>query len=323
MAALSLERLRQIRKRQRPPRYGSEYIPSILATRDEAPSISRCTRLYSTRHGRDLHLLSDSETAAALLALYAPQVSEIQEQRMLSTTPTLHPLAARPGYRGPPLPGPRGTLEVSDRLNVLEFHPRVWVSGDGDSRRKPVGFPLVGDLLLFLDDPHAPGGGGQRCVNWNIKQHSEDFTSPRPDKRKTPEETARAIARTEIEEAYYNDAAIPTRRIADIKLRENPWRNLRMLFPYAELPSPPAGDARKRILMAYRRAIDDGTPINVIIPYLCHRLGYSASELCAFYYHAIWHRELPVDLYRPILIDRAQDIKTQDPLDVYAEWFCA
>lgn len=320
MRGMTIQRLRQIRARQDPPRYGADYVPSILATRSEAPSISRCTRIYWPRYGRDLHLLSNNEVAAALLALYSPQVSEIHEQRMLWTMPTTHPLTTRPRYRGPPLPGPRGTLAVSDRLDVLSLHPRIWVPNE-QGKKSPVGYPFVGDLLLYINDSAAPGG--ERCVNWTVKRSSTDFTEPGPGKRRTPEQIARTIARTEIEETYYKDANIPTYRIADIDPHTNPWRNLRILYPYADLPQHFPSQVCRRVLDAYRRAVNDGTPITDIVAYLSHKLDYPVQELRFYYYHAIWRRQLPVDLFRPILINTPQNIETRNPLDVYAEWFSA
>ena len=81
---LSLERLKAIRKRQENPGWGWDYEPSIRAVRGEAPSLSYAVKLRARKiPGREIHLLSTGETAAALLGLYHPDVVGLQEQRAL------------------------------------------------------------------------------------------------------------------------------------------------------------------------------------------------------------------------------------------------
>lgn len=70
-----LARVRRILQRQSKPAWGKAYVPSIRATPAEAPRCSRPTILRPAKLGlRDMHLLSNPEAAAAILALYHPSV---------------------------------------------------------------------------------------------------------------------------------------------------------------------------------------------------------------------------------------------------------
>ena len=76
-------RIRTIYARQTRPSWDAEYLPGILATREEAPSISHASILTPVKFGREVHLLSLPEQGAALLGFYRPQVLGLQEQRMI------------------------------------------------------------------------------------------------------------------------------------------------------------------------------------------------------------------------------------------------
>src|SRR3546814_9184769 len=98
-ALISEARLRLIEKRQMQQRWGSDYRPAMCATRDEAPTRSRPSRMYSTKLARELHFMSLPERHVCLLALYHPKMFDIHEQHMLNPFGEPHPLAGRPEDR--------------------------------------------------------------------------------------------------------------------------------------------------------------------------------------------------------------------------------
>lgn len=316
MRRLTMARLAAVLARQEPPRYGADYVPAIRASREEAPAISRCTRLYSTRFQRDIHLLSEAETDAALLALYHPGLIDLHEQRVLSRWPAPHPVETYPGYRGISLPGVRGTLEVSERLGVLDFHPLIGARA-ADGTRRAVAFPMIGDLLLFLRDDRA----AVRCLNWNIKTEARDFGRPPPEAPETPHRIVKAVARIAVEETYYADAEIRTQRIAGEDIDREVRRNLRLLYPYAERLVPLPETEICSVLAMYGAALASATPITEVMLALMRRHGHAEIDLRTIYYQAIWQRRLRVSLYAPILIDRVPRAESRDVLLAYASWF--
>src|SRR5690606_2084076 len=115
---VSIARLKAIYQRQRDPHWDSSYVPGILATPQEAPSISHAFILTPQKlSGRESHFLSTAERDAALLGLYHPAVVGLQEQRMLSPEPTVHPLWTYPAIDRTTLPALRGLIDTADRLD--------------------------------------------------------------------------------------------------------------------------------------------------------------------------------------------------------------
>lgn len=126
-------RFDQILERQYPARYGKHYIPSILATRTEAPSGSRPAMVWFDRIGRYVHTLSTPERAVLSIITYCPNVIDVLEQRMLPYLPAEHPLSSHHLAAGLVLPRFRGTLAIADELGVLDVHPTI--HRDADSKR--------------------------------------------------------------------------------------------------------------------------------------------------------------------------------------------
>lgn len=90
--SISISRAKTIYQRQKDAPWDEHYVPGILATAKEAPSISHAYILTPQKLlGREIHLLATSERNAALLGLYNPAVVGLQEQRMLSPTSSPHP----------------------------------------------------------------------------------------------------------------------------------------------------------------------------------------------------------------------------------------
>jgi hypothetical protein len=268
-----MARLRSVLSRQEPPRYGVDYLAAMFATRDEAPAISRCTRMYSRRFQRDIHLLSRAEAAAALLAMYHPDLVDLHEQRMLSRWPAMHPLESYPRYTSGPLPGVAGTLKVSERLDVLAMHPRI-TARDGHGALKQIAYPLIGDLLLYLRRKAV-----LRCLNWNIKTESRHFREPPPEARRTPRNLEKALARIAVEDAYYADAEIRTHYIAGVDIDREVKRNLHLIYPYAHQSVRISESETRSVLAQYHAAIHHGIPISEVMLVLMQRHHYSEFDL--------------------------------------------
>lgn len=317
---ISAARLKTIYRRQTNPLWDASYIPSILATPQEAPSISRAFILTPAKlRGREVHLLSTAERNAALLGLYHPSVVGLQEQRMLSPEPTEHPLWNFPGVDRASLLPLRGAIDVAERLGYLDILPRVKLN-DQDNAARSLVFPWMGDLLWAIHDEP----GETYCVNWSVKSSYEDFKRPAPrrDGRvRSREISRRIIARYEVEEALYNDAEIPTFRIADEAIDPHVSANLRQLFLHHRRPLDLTDEQRWEIHRKYELAVQEGIAPSEVISGLLLRGRYSIDQCRSVLFQSIWRRQLRIDLFRPILINQPLRPETRDVLDVYGHWF--
>ncbi|MDP3597151.1 MAG: hypothetical protein Q8S75_09175, partial [Nitrospirota bacterium] len=145
-------RLKTILRRQTNPSWNSDYVPSILATVTEAPSLSRASILTPSKFdGREVHVLSPAERSFALLGLYHPRCVGLQEQRMLSPDPCPHPLCNFPGITGIDLPPLNGLTDVADSLGYTDMLPMIQVTEDDDPlKTMSVVFPYIGDQLWAM-----------------------------------------------------------------------------------------------------------------------------------------------------------------------------
>ena len=314
---LTLARRQKILDRQDPPGWGEEYVPSILATREEAPSISRAVQLWAKQLGRSCHLLSKVEVRAATLALYHPALFELHEQRMLSSEPRPHPLANHPRYAGLNLSPLRGTLDVAQRLGVLSVIPLVRFTEDNERHLAP--FPLVGDLLLFLVDSQGP-----YCVNWPLKDTRKAFRRPGPKPRAKPRpdvDDPNAIARNELEIAYYQDAGIRTEQLSREDINPAVAHNLYDLFLAHRKAIDISDDARREATEDFVDVVGTSTPAYRVLQHVERKLALSKEDAIALLKQAIWRRDVRVDLFKPVLMDRPLAGEMVDVLDTYAAWF--
>jgi hypothetical protein len=317
---INQERFLTIVKRQATPRWGADYIPSILATPQEAPSSSHAITLTSEKLGRQVHCLSLGEAAAAILALYHPKLHELHEQKMLAPWATPHPLIGFPGSLKIDLPALKGLIEVADRLGYLKILPRVSVDNPADPHNPSVQiFPYLGDFLLYI----ARDDGQHYCVNWSIKDTEASFkkSSFGAPTRKKEGEPVTVLARHQIEEAYYQDVGIRTVRIASDEIDKNVVANLKQLFLNHRFKIALTESQRNQILDKFRIAQDVRIPPHEVILEVCARGAITSHECRTVLYQALWNRELRVDLFRPVLINQPLRPERQDVLDVYADWF--
>lgn len=321
VSRLTLTRLNTIYKRQDNPTWGPDYVPSILATRGEAPRISNAITAQSRKFGREVHLLSMPEQSAFLVAAYNPCVVGLQEQRMLSPEPRQHPMSSFPGEVASNLPPLRGIIDVADRLGHLRRLPRLTVPAtDATEQSVAVVFPYVGDLLLAL----TAKNGRKHCINWSIKADEAGFKRPISNVRRSwsiAKQEEAVLARHEIERTYYADAGIRTLFLATSKLDQHVNNNLRFLYAYAQRPLDIAKDRQDELESRFQSCIEAEIPVTALLPPLMGAGEYTLSEIQTCLFQAIWERRLRVDLFRPILIDRPLHPEVRDVLDVYSNLF--
>lgn len=318
--SLTLPRLREIFRRQDPPNWGSAYDPAIRATREESPYISRPATVKSELLGRECHTLSLVEQKSMLLALFNPALFEMQEQRMLPTEARPHPLASHPLAIGMELPHLRGTIDVCDRLDMIDQHLWIYVEHPEKTGRIPVPAPFIGDFLLFLIDQNGP-----YCVNWTIKQSSEDFGRPlirdRPSRRAAAD-AEKTAARHAIEEQFYLDAHIPTIRVVDRDIPELFFENLQSLLLLQHRAAAVDGGIYAEVCDRLRASIQTGQPPLEIVLSVMHRYDLTLDVAKALFFRSIWRRDVRPELMdEPIFIDRPLKPEMRDPLQVYAHWF--
>ncbi|NMM14160.1 MAG: hypothetical protein HHJ17_11570 [Rhodoferax sp.] len=317
---LTIARLKEILRRQDPPKWGPDYEPAIRATREEAPPSSRPAMAWSTKFQRHCHVLSAGELTVLFIALNHPSLFELQEQRMLCTEPRPHPLVSHPLAIGMNLPELRGTVDVAQRLDFLRLHPRVFVTDPGSQAKLPVPFPWIGDFLLFLSD-----AGGPYCVNWTVKNTEDDFNhSFRKDRpvRDPKGDELEARARHAIEDIYYQDAGIRTVRITLRDVPKTLQINLRNLFTWHAREITVPDEVKAEIVERLRASIQTGqAPLEILLS-IRQRHGHELHDLKAVFFQAVWNRLIRVDLINePILVDRPLKPETTDIIVLFAHWF--
>jgi hypothetical protein len=248
--------------------------------------------------------MSLPERQVCLLALYHPQVFDIHEQHMLHLFDAPHPLAGRPDTQHATLLPFKGTVNVTQRLNCLSQHPTLWVD-DGQPELSRLPFPYLGDLLVFLKDEQGP-----YCVNWSVKARYEDFLDlkhltdrKRPTKPIYVDGQPLAL-RHRIEKQYFDDANIPTHLIGAGNLDTHMLENLRALYVRSHQRTTLPADAQTIFVDLIQEIVGTRQTVLSMLPTLISKLGITREDCLTAFYQAIWHRQLRVDLYAPILPDK-------------------
>jgi hypothetical protein len=315
-----VERFKRIFARQSVEKWGKDYIPAILATRTEGPSRSSLSQIFVPKMGRLMHLLSEPEELIVRVALYNPHVFDIHEQRMLDPRPRPHPLHMRLRQLGLNPPGFTGTVAVAERLGLFSKHPRIYAP-DQRGETIEVAEPYVGDLLIFLDDGRRP----PYCVNWTIKSSHADFIEQDSKGFKTASEKnaaqRKALMRHKIEEVYYQDAGIPTFQLCPSDFERQVLLNLRLCQRHhaRSIDIDPA--CLESFLSDVRGVIGTSIPaLKVINDYA--GVAPRAHFITAFY-QGVWTRNIRINLFRPILLDKKLNLEGLDILDEYSRLFSA
>lgn len=325
-ALMSEARLRKIQNRQRYTKWNADYQPAQRATREEAPAISRASIIFVSRLGRDVHCMSLAERAALSLAAYHPNLVDLHEQHALSVLEAPHPLASHPRAVGQVLPPLPGTLNVAERiyrrLGRNPRHPFVYVK----DRKNPTGdkivepFPYLGDLLLVMDDQ-----AGLYCVNWTVKKSAAAFSSPIGNRLRAPSyrerANARVLMRHAIEAEYFADAGIPTVQVSEEAIDRLLIVNLTTILAWSARPLPSYLAERAEIWEAFRAVVGNDTALYSVLPALQRRYELTRYECLRLFYEGVYRRKIRIDLYSPMLVDRALRPERRDPLVEFAHWF--
>ena len=322
MAALkkTMDRLITMYQRQPGNRFGPAYLPAQLATPREAPSVSRASIITAEKVGREMHLLSNPELSAALLALYHPDVFDLQEQRLLSPSPCEHPLAGHPRALGRRLPPLAGTVAILDGMGLADKHPSLVDRRNPDPntwRRLP--WPYIGDLLLFVEDQDGP-----YCVNWTIKDDEAAFSTHGGLRAKPSRlgETDRSVLRRhQVEQEHYASAAIPTVQVVGSALDREVIANLRMLFTHHAWRIDVPERRRREVIATIHTFVGTDVLLATVLSTVGRQYGLDAFTARVILFQAVWNRQLRLDLFQPIIADHYLVPEEQDVCIRYAALF--
>ncbi|MCH5550779.1 hypothetical protein L6227_15985 [Pseudomonas syringae pv. syringae] len=311
------QRFALIMSRQGRFEWGEKYIPSTLALPREGPKGSRISRLNSRKLGRELHALSTPEKVFTQLALYHPYLIDLHEQKMLWPVTYGHPLRGHPMAKGFFLAPVKGTVEIAKELGFKHYEIGVDLA---DGRRVKMPFPYQGDLLLYL----LGGESIPYVVNWTVKDRKEAFGERRLSSAKTPvqqsKDRAHAQLRTELEKVYYASAGIRTVQVSLDAVEPTVAANLDLLFMTHQLPLTLDPSLLSDFSGAVSEAVEQGDPVAYVAIRYAKRWG-SRDQFIAKIYQDIWERKLPVNFFRPILIDRPLSTDGGDLLEAYGTLF--
>lgn len=306
---LDSRRIDVIAERQFPTRYEKEYIPSVLATPDEAPTISRPAIRTAAKLERRVHALSVSELKCIVLALYCPTLFDLHENFAFPNTPGPHWLAGHPVAAGLPLPVTQGTLTHAAANGVLSLHP--------SSREKDPAYYL-GDLLLFLLDDLGP-----YVVEWDIKPrdglHGKPFPG-NPVKAESPRAKAKANAREVVLDACRAELQHRCVQVSAEDLPETLIENLHRLLGWHHRRIDRPHEQVMDLVEDLRRVQRSGVAAYTLLP-KWQALGWPREDFLKVFHQAIWNRELRVDLFRTVLVDRPLRSEERDVMDVFKNLF--
>jgi hypothetical protein len=317
----TIKRLLTMYQRQPGNRFGAEYVPAQLATTKEAPSVSRASILCAEKvGGREVHLLSRPELAAAFVVLYHPDVFDMQEQRMLSPNPCEHPLQGHPSAIGCKLAPLPGTVAVMDEMGLADKHPTLVDRRSQDPeewRRLP--WPYIGDILIFMRDQDGP-----YCINWTIKDKESSFSTrgglgTKPSRR--DEDDIGVLRRHEVERKHYAAAGIRTEQVVGSQFDPELIANLRVLFTHhARRIDVPMSRSRE-VIAAFNAFVGTDVVLASVLTAVSRDHGLDAFTARVILYQAVWRRQLRLDLFQPIVADHPLVPEQDDVCVRYADLF--
>lgn len=317
---ITWERLLQIRERQRHDRWSPNYVAGIFADPREAPGISTATILRPGKlGGREFHTLSFNETCPALLAFYNPNCFEAFDQRALSPTPRPHILQGHPRADGLKLAPFKGTLDVMERLGSLAKHPKVRAQIGTVQENWPwAPFPYFADLTLCLEDERGP-----YVVDWPIKDKEDDFKrrGPRRSRVRPDKDDPNVVNRTLLQEIYNTDAGIRTQQVVGCSIDFHVRCNLREMFLDESYRTTIHAEARPDLIHELNASVGVDIPAYITVRRLANSFKIQPREVVAIIKQGIWSRQIRVDLFQPVLMDKPLRQETEDVLSRYADWF--
>jgi hypothetical protein len=316
-------RLRTVFKRQKSPSWDKNYQPGILATREEAPDISRASILTPGVLGRRFHCLSEPEKYFSIFGFYSQRFAGVQEQRMMPAHPIPHPLFTMPAVTDKRLPILPGTLTIAERIGATNILSTGSLPAENEGKEPlKIILPFFSDILWALRESD---GSVNKCINWNIKDEEDAFSKPAPQKRRGKASvegcTDGTIARHTLERLYHEEACIRTVQLGLDQLDEIFRENLRRLFGHHRRSVSLDQQLQEALKERFITALLAGIPPFDVILDLKRRYQFNIHDAQTFLWQLIWRRELRADLFSTLLIDRPLKPESIDPLDKYADWF--
>lgn len=304
--------------------WGPNYKAAIRKSKQESPSGGWSSADYSTKLQRQLFAHGFGTRSLLALALYHPCVFEVHDEHILYPGSSMHPLASHPQYKHQPWPKTRGTIEIAESIGKGHMHPAVFVrSDDVDSAGEAVigmwqVLPYVGDYLLYLTDEH-----GAYAIAWDVKAKSGDHAKPwGGDFRRFHGKRANDAAnfRDEVYQNYLSELDIRLVRMAGNAIDKQLASHLVRMLTIHSRPAEVDATIHAEIIAAFAEALKSGTPpINVICQYMSKNIPSGLTK--DLLDHAIWGRNIRVDLFSEISIDRPLVPEKNDPIEVYAKFF--
>lgn len=302
------------------PGWDRSHNAAIEAKPGKAPQCSWAYRIEHAELGRTINALSRPEYDLVYIALYNDRLFDLRDQFKFDLLSGVHPLHGHPLLLGNKLPHHKGSLAIANELDLLKHHPKIFrpvpTHEDGGHWEA---LPMLGDFLLFLIDDEGP-----YCVHFDIKNAAADHGQPGPGANSLRQSSRRrlnAAAKLRIKAQYLSELSIRVaylhRGIADRHVADN----LRFLFHWTVRPCALEPTARADLIEMFRQNLQDGTPPSLTIADCASRWGWLAEECLRVLFQAIWRRELRVNLFDAVLVDRPLEPETVDVLDVYADWF--
>jgi hypothetical protein len=314
-------RLTEILRRQDPPKFGTAYEAAIKPTREEAPSKSRAAPVWSERLGREVSTLSKAERAVLAIILYCClRLFDLQEQRMLPFLPGSHPLHGHPLAAGLSLKPTRGTLQITNELQYLKFHPVVTIEATEGAAASQVPGCWIGDFLVFVLDLVGP-----YCININVKSTRSEFEAPqvgvnlKTDPKRAGEKEK---VRHETERVVYADSEIPTVEVAADELPEILVANLQQLMLWQKRRTSLTAERVDLVIAALNDGLEREASALDVITATERTYGLNSYQQKIVLHQAIFTRKLRVDLFEShFFIDLPMRSETQDAVEVFAHWF--
>lgn len=314
---------RSIRRHLSPAemQWNRTYESELKSTRGHAPSNSRPGNPYSKLLDRHLELLSEPEQQLAPLALYHFGLIGMHEQPKLSFAPALHPLANHPRWNSVPWSSTRGTVEIADRMGLLQYHPREWreeESGTDSVSGRYVALSWYGDFLLYLEDEDGP-----YVIAWDCKSKPEKHGKPgvMPLARRTSAPViAKAHARERVYVEYMAELGARCVQVSPPQIHKEVICNLKRLLNLegrpVKLPAEHMNDLKEKFQDSLKSGV---SPYKIICEYSSiHEIRLLAK---CYLDQLIWQREVRVDLFRAIEYDRSLIPEERDVLIEYAYLF--
>lgn len=315
-------RLRTVFKRQKSPSWDVNYEAGIFATREEAPDISRASILTPGMLGRGFHCLSEPEKYLSIFGFYSQRFAGAQEQRMMPAHPTPHPLATMAIVTNKRLPNLPGILAIAERIGATHILKTgtLPAESEGDEPLRVI-LPFFSDILWALWEQDR---SVKKCLNWNIKDDQESFSRAAPSKRHRysgSQDVENAIARHTLERLFYEDANIRTLPLSLDQLDETLRENLRRLFGHHRRKISLSDELKLELKERFKTALQTETPPIDVILGVQRRHRCEMYDARTFLWQLIWKRDLKVDLYSDLVMDRPLKPETVDPLVKYSDWF--